>query len=71
MEPTYRTELVSQFLNGVATEEMLMVKLMGQMVVILFAGFIVWRAMTAFSRKSKQRKKSMFEDSRFQAWKRR
>lgn len=62
----YNPEIVSIFLNGVASEAYLMVKLMGQVLVILVVGIFLWRISVAFSKKKVNRRQSVFMESRFQ-----
>ncbi|WP_027419495.1 hypothetical protein [Crocinitomix catalasitica] len=72
MVETYNPEIVSTFLNGAATEAFLMVKLMGQVVAILFAGIFLWRVSAIFNKKRQNRHESVFTSSRFQQhWRRR
>ncbi len=64
--------LVREYLCGVANEEYLMMKLLGQLLLILFVGIVLWRILTAFFRRNQSRKPNMFEQSRFQKhWRRR
>lgn len=67
---TYSPELISEFLNGKASEAYLMIKLMSQVIAILITGLILWRISVIFSKKKKSRRKSVFMESRFQQhWK--
>ena len=66
----YNPELVSQFLNGSASEAYLMIKLMSQVFAILITGLILWRISVLFSKRKINRRKSIFTESRFQQhWK--
>ncbi len=66
MVETYDPELIATYLNGAASESFLMVKLMGQVVVILFVGIFLWRVSTAFSGKKQPRRKSVFGETGYQ-----
>lgn len=66
MMETYNPEIISQYLNGAATEGVPMMKLMAQVVVILVIGLVLWRISSAFSRKKNVQRQTMFNDSRFQ-----
>jgi|688.fasta_scaffold407767_2 hypothetical protein len=66
MMETYNPEIVSQYLNGAATEGIPMMKLMAQVVVILVIGLVLWRISSAFNRKKNVQRQTMFNDSRFQ-----
>jgi hypothetical protein len=62
----YHPEIVASYLNGVASESYLMVKLMGQVLVILIVGIFLWRISVAFSKKKVNRRQNVFSESRFQ-----
>lgn len=66
MMETYNPEIISQYLNGAATEGVPMMKLMAQVVVILVVGLVLWRISSAFSRKKNVQRQTMFNDTRFQ-----
>ena len=70
MVESYDPALISEYLNGVANESMLMVKLMTQVIFILVAGIILWRVSAIFQKKRENRKQNIFSESRFQRhWK--
>lgn len=72
MIETYDPELIGTFLNGSASESMPMIKLMGQVVVILFVGIFLWRISTAFSSRKVNRRSSVFNETGYQQhWKKR
>ncbi|MDA7804011.1 hypothetical protein N8987_05485 [Crocinitomix sp.] len=62
----YDPKIVSEYLNGTASEAMPMMKLMMQVVAILFVGIFLWRISAVFNRKKVSRRQDMFSDSRFQ-----
>lgn len=66
MIETYNPEIVNSYLNGVASEGVPMVKLMAQVLVIIFVGIFLWRISGTFQRKKVSRHQTMFGDSRFQ-----
>lgn len=71
MIETYSPEIVSRYLNGVASESMPMMNLMMQVIVILIVGIVLWRISAVFGRKKKNRHQNMFSESRYQKhWKR-
>ncbi len=71
MIETYNPEIVSQFLNGAASESVPMMKLMMQVIVILIVGIVLWRISAVFGRKKKNRHQNVFSESRFQKhWRR-
>ncbi|MCG8575772.1 MAG: hypothetical protein MI810_12875 [Flavobacteriales bacterium] len=71
MRETYDPAIINDYLNGMADESMLMVKLMGQVIFILIAGIVLWRISAVFNKKKIKRKRSVFSESRFQNhWKR-
>lgn len=63
---TYDPTIVQTYLNGTASEAMPMMKLMMQVVAILFVGIFLWRISAVFSRKQKNRKQDIFRNTRFQ-----
>lgn len=70
MVETYDPALIGDYLNGVANESMLMVKLMAQVIFILVTGIILWRISAVFQRRKEKEKRSIFSESRFQRhWK--
>lgn len=71
MEPTYHSELITEYLGGQASEMRPMVNLMAQVFLILFVGIVLWRIAGVFGKKNKSRKRNMFSDSRFDSWKNR
>ena len=72
MIESYNPEIIEVYLNGVASESYIMVKLMGQVVAILFTGIFLWRLSAVFNKRRKQRHESVFTSSRFQKhWRRR
>ena len=72
MIESYDPEIIEVYLNGVASESYIMVKLMGQVVAILFTGIFLWRLSAVFNKRRKQRHESVFTSSRFQKhWRRR
>ncbi len=72
MFETYNKEIVNEFLNGVASESVPMMKLMAQVLVILVVGIFLWRISAVFNRKRVNRHQNMFADSRFQKhWRKR
>lgn len=66
MMETYNPEIISQYLNGAATESVPMMKLMAQVVVILVIGLVLWRISSAFNKKKNVQRQTMFNDTRFQ-----
>lgn len=66
MIETYDPEIVSTYLNGVASESIPMMKLMAQVLVILIVGIFLWRISAIFNRKRVNRHQNVFSDSRFQ-----
>lgn len=58
--------LIRDYLSGSASEAFIMVKLMGQVLAIMITGIVLWRVSTIFSRRKKNRHKSVFSESRFQ-----
>ncbi|MBN4072495.1 hypothetical protein JYT74_00515 [Crocinitomix catalasitica] len=71
IEVAYDPVLINEYLNGVANESFLMVKLMMQVIFILVAGIILWRISAVFNKKRTKRRNTLFSESRFQNhWKR-
>ncbi len=71
MIETYNPEIISQYLNGAASEGAPMMKLMMQVIVILIVGIVLWRISAVFGRKKKNRHQNMFSESRYQKhWRR-
>ena len=71
MIETYNPEIISQHLNGAASEGVPMMKLMMQVIVILIVGIVLWRISAIFGRKKKNRHQNMFSESRYQKhWRR-
>lgn len=66
MIESYDPEIVHQYLNGVASESVPMMKLMAQVIVILIVGIFLWRISASFQRKRVKRHQSVFGESRFQ-----
>ena len=66
MIETYDPELIKQYLGGLASEGMPMVKLMAQVLVILVVGIMLWRISSIFNRKRQNRHQNVFLNSRFQ-----
>lgn len=62
----HNSDFVGTFLNGAASESMPMIKLMGQVVVILFIGLFLWRISAAFSGKKVNRRSSVFNETGYQ-----
>ena len=72
MPDTYHKEIVNEFLNGVASESVPMMKLMAQVLVILIVGIFLWRISSIFNKKRENRHQNMFTESRFQKhWRKR
>lgn len=63
---SYDPEVIRQYLSGTASEAMPMMKLMMQVVAILFVGIFLWRISAVFSRRNVSKRQDMFSDSRFQ-----
>jgi hypothetical protein len=71
MMETYDPAIISQYLNGAASESVPMMKLMMQVIVILIIGIVLWRISASFGRKKKNRHQNVFSESRFQKhWRR-
>ena len=66
MLDSYDPQIVTEHLNGHASEMKPMVNLMAQVFVILVIGIVLWRISAIFGRKTQTRKQTMFGDSRFQ-----
>ena len=66
MIETYDPELIKQYLGGLASEGMPMVKLMAQVLVILVVGIMLWLISSIFNRKRQNRHQNVFSNSRFQ-----
>lgn len=66
MIESYNSEIVHQYLNGVASESVPMMKLMAQVLAILIIGMILWRISSVFNRKRQKRHQNVFSESRFQ-----
>ena len=58
--------MIANYLNGSVNEEFVMIKLIIQVVAILFTGLVLWRISAIFSKKKRQTRKTMFMESRFQ-----
>ena len=69
MDPSYDPQFFAEFISGRATEMRPMVSLLAQVFAILVGGIILWRISTVFGKKNKNRRQSMFEESKFQHWK--
>lgn len=66
MTETYNPEIVNEFLNGIASESVPMMKLMVQVIVILIVGIFLWRISAIFNKKRTNRHQNVFSESRFQ-----
>ncbi|MBD3638116.1 MAG: hypothetical protein HUJ25_12260 [Crocinitomicaceae bacterium] len=69
MEPTYDPQFFAEYLSGQASEIKPMVSLMAQVFAILVAGIILWRLSAIFGKRNKNRRQSIFGESKFQSWK--
>ena len=66
MIESYDPELIKQYLGGLASEGMPMVKLMAQVLVILIVGIMLWRISSVFNHKRQNRHQNVFSNLRFQ-----
>lgn len=67
MLETYDPEIIKAFYSGEASNSFPMVKLMVQVIAVLFAGLIMWRMAVIFSnRKTQKTRDSLMSSSRFQ-----
>ena len=69
MDKAYDQQFFLEHLSGRASEMKPMVNLMAQVFLILVVGIVLWRIATVFGKKGKQRRKSIFSESRFDSWK--
>ena len=73
MFETYDPEIIKAFYAGQASDSYVMMKLMVQVIAILFAGLLLWRMAVIFSSKKNQKsRESLMDSSRFQKqWRKR
>lgn len=69
MEITYDPQFFAEYIGGRASEMKPMVNLLAQVFAILIGGIILWRISGIFGKRRKSRKRTMFNDSRFDSWK--
>ncbi|HIP36116.1 MAG TPA: hypothetical protein EYG85_04620 [Crocinitomix sp.] len=65
MIETYSSELISEYLNGQASELPSMIRLMSQAFFVLFAGIIIWRISTAFGKPKQVNQRKKFVRSKY------
>lgn len=65
MKPEYQY-LVSEYLNGKASELSSMTRLMVQAFFVLFAGIVIWRLSSVYSKPKQIRNRRRFIDSKYQ-----
>jgi hypothetical protein len=65
MLETLSPELITQFLNGKASDLPAMTRLMSQAIFVLFAGLIIWRISAAYGKPKEVRKRKRFMDSKY------
>jgi len=71
MDPDFRP-LIETYLNGNLSDELIMVKLMAQVIAVLIAGLVLWKISGIFNRKKNRKRRGAFMESRFQEhWKNR
>lgn len=66
MIETYSPELISQYLNGHASDLPSMTRLMAQSFFVLLAGLVIWRISAAYGKPKQIRKRKRFMESKYQ-----
>ena len=66
MLENYSPELISEFLNGKASDLPSMTRLMAQAFFVLLAGLVIWRISAAYGKPKEVRKRKRFMDSKYQ-----
>lgn len=66
MIETYSPELISEFLNGQASDLPSMTRLMAQSFFVLLAGLVIWRISAAYGKPKQIRKRRRFMESKYQ-----
>jgi len=66
MIETYSRELISDFLNGQASDLPSMTRLMAQSFFVLLAGLVIWRISAAYGKPKQIRNRRRFMESKYQ-----
>ena len=66
MIETYSPELISEFLNGQASDLPSMTRLMAQSFFVLLAGLVIWRISSAYGKPKQIRNRRRFMESKYQ-----
>ena len=72
MVESYDPQIINEFLTGVASDSFGMMKLMVQVIAVLFSGIILWKVGAMFTARTSKKTREGFMTSRYQKeWKKR